>query len=105
MIDIKYIPEDLADYYDYDDISYQDNQIFDDAMIKAGFFAYGGTRRSHRHITSKFHNTGYYEVISTLTGLTEDEIKAKHQEIAVNEDLKELNRLAEKYGYSIIKKD
>lgn len=105
MIDIKYIPEDLADYYDYDDISYQDNLVFDDAMIKAGFFEYGGTRRSHRHITSKFHKTDYFDVISTLTGLTVEEIKDKHQEQFQKEELKELNRLAEKYNFALVKKE
>lgn len=105
MIDIKYIPEDLADYYDHDDISYQDNAIFDDAMINAGFFTYGGTRRSHRCITSKFHHTGYYDVISILTGLTEDEIKAKHQEQLQQEELKELYALAEKYNFTVVKKE
>lgn len=107
MIDLKYIPEDLEEYYDHDEISYQGNPQFDDAMIKAGFFEYGGFRRSHRCITSKFHKTEYYDVISELTGLTKDEIAAKYkeQQEQEQEDIKELKRLAEKYGYSIIKKD
>lgn len=105
MIDIKYIPEDLQDYYEYDDISYQGNQLFDDEMIKAGFFSYGGVRRSHRRITSKFHKTDYYEVISILTGLNVEEIKEKEQQKITIQELQELNNLADKHGYVLVKKD
>ena len=68
FVNISDIPEDIDDYYDNNEILYTGSKKFDDIMIDRGYFEYGGTRRSHRHLTKKFNNTTITELINDLTG-------------------------------------
>lgn len=102
-LDLKYIPEDFYEYWECTDILYQDNVYFDDAMLKTGFFECGGTRRSHRIVTSKLKNLTVDEAIEELTGLSHEEILKLHEQEQLDEDMRELDRLIQKYGLQLIK--
>lgn len=102
-LDLKYIPEDFYEYWECTDILYQDNVYFDDAMLKTGFFECVGTRRSHRIVTSKLKNLTVDEAIEELTGLSHEEILKLHEQEQLDEDMRELDRLIQKYGLQKIK--
>lgn len=97
FLELREIEEDLADYWDHDEFLFQGSDKFDKAMIERGFFQYGGTRRSHRYITEKFHNSTYDQVITSLTGLSLEDIEKKKEEYIRNRDIETLKHLIEKY--------
>lgn len=103
MLDLKYIPEDFYEYWECSDILYTDNVHFDNAMLKAGFFECGGTRRSHRIVTKKLKELTLYNAIEILTGLSYEQITKIHEQEQLFEDMRELDRITEKYGLQKIK--
>lgn len=95
-IDENKIPDDIDEYYNNTDILFQGDREFDEIMIERGYFSYGGTRKSHRIITDKFHNTEFKEFYKDLTS----------KDYIVNnfsEDEKILFDLAKKLNYKLIK--
>lgn len=102
-LDLRYIPEDFYEYWECSDMLYQDNVHFDDAMLKAGFFECGGTRRSHRIVTKKLKELTIDEAIEVLTGLSHEEITKIHEQEQLLEDMRELDRITQKYGLQKIK--
>jgi hypothetical protein len=102
-LDLIYIPEDFYEYWECSDMLYQDNVHFDDAMLKAGFFEYGGTRRSHRIVTKKLKELTIDEAIEVLTGLPHEQIAKIHEQEQLLEDMRELDRITQKYGLQKIK--
>lgn len=95
-IDSDLIPQDIDCYYDNSDILFQGSEEFDKIMLDRGYFLYGGTRRSHRIITDKFHNTEFKEFYKDLT--SKDHIANNF-----SEDEKILFDLAKKLNYKLIK--
>lgn len=95
-IDENKIPDDIDEYYNNTDILFHGDKEFDEIMIERGYFTYGGTRRSHRVITDKFHNTKFKELYKDLT--SKDYIETN-----ISEDEKRLFDLAEKLNYKLTK--
>lgn len=102
-LDLKYVPEDFYEYWDCSDILYQDNDYFDDAMLKAGLFELGGTRRSHRIITKKLKELTVDEAIQKLTGLSHEEILKIHEQEQFDVDMIELDNIINRHGLNKIK--
>lgn len=71
-IKLSDVADDIDDYYSEYDISYQGSDKFDEIMLDRGYFAYGGTRRSHRIVTDKFKKTKIGDVLNDLTGMNLD---------------------------------
>lgn len=105
LIKLNEIPDDLDDILCEDAICCGTfSQEFDKAMLVNKFFEHGSFRRSKRIITSKAKELGVDGIISVLTGLTIDDIKNIRIEELKVADIVEMNRIADKYGFKIIKK-
>ena len=98
--------------YDLDELIEEDEHIlgtysekFDKVMIDNGLFEYGTVRRSHRIITNKCRELGYYGVIEILTGLSKEEVKQYFFEQSKKERIQEMKKTAEEFGYILTKKN
>ncbi len=100
------IPYDLEELLFERDVSITDiDSNFDIAMIELGLFEYGGTRRSHRLITSKATDLGIDGVIELLTGIPISKFNEKQMEINKNLDIEKMFKLAKALDYVIIDND
>lgn len=104
MIWLKDIPDDLSEMLYEDDIMYTGSTTFDKAMIENEFFNYGSIRRSHRVITKKAKDAGYFGIVETLTGLTEEDVRSIWADEVNERDYNTLIELAERYGYDLVKR-
>lgn len=98
------IPTDLNEMLDEGEFLFYGDPVFDDAMLKAGFFEHGATRRGHRIVTDKAISVGFIGIVEELTGLTEQEQQEYYLIEIERTELKVLLSLAEKYGYTLQKK-
>jgi hypothetical protein len=94
MISLKNIQDDLEELLEESDIQYYGDPKFDEAMLKAGLFEHGCTRRSHRYIPEKKRQLGYFGIIETLTGLK----KKKFLTFGLK-----IQKIVEEFGYTITK--
>jgi len=98
--------------YDLDELLEEDEHIlgtysekFDKAMLDNGLFEYGTLRRSHRIITDKCRDLGYWGVIEILTGLSEEEVNQYFLEQSKNERIEDMKKTAEEFSYILTKKE
>lgn len=105
LIKLKDIPEDLEDILDEDEICCGSfSNEFDKAMLENKFFEVGGTRRSHRIITSKAKNLTVEQLICALTGMTPTQLQIEEERIETENEMNNLVKLAEKHNFTLTKK-
>lgn len=105
LIKLKDIPEDLEDILDEDEICCGSfSNEFDKAMLENKFFEIGGTRRSHRIITSKAKDLTVEQLICVLTGMTLTQLQIEEERIEKENEINNLVKLAEKHNFILAKK-
>ena len=106
MIDYEDIPYDFEEMIEDGEFVHGNfSKKFEEAMFDNELMEYGSYRRSHRIITDKCKELGYWGSVELLTGKTEDEIIRKLDEELKNERIKEMFEIAKEYSYVIIDKD
>jgi len=103
---LEELPYDLYELIDEDEhILGTYSEKFDKVMIDNGLFEYGTLRRSHRIITDKCRDLGYWGVIEILTGLSKEEVNQYFLEQSKNERIEDMKKTAEEFGYILTKKE
>jgi hypothetical protein len=96
------IPCDLEDMiYDGEHILGNYSEKFDRVMIGMGLMEHGSSRRSHRIMTEKCQNLGYFGTVKLLTGLTETQVREIWAEETKENEIKKMFETAKEYGYII----
>ena len=96
------IPNDFPRYWEEEDINFQGDEDFDRKMLEKGYFEHCWGGRNYRTITEKLHNSDYFDVCADLLDIDVAEYKRKCAEDVERTELKELKRLADKYGYILV---
>jgi len=105
LIKLKDIPEDLEDILDEDEICCGSfSHEFDKVMLENKLFERGDTRQSHRIITSKAKALSIEEIIFVLTGLNSKQLQIEEEKIKTEREMNYLVQLAEKYNFTLSKK-
>ena len=106
MIKYQDIPYDLEEMiYEKEHCSGSYSDAFDNEMIKLKLFDYGNTRRSHRIVTDKCLELGYWGTVELLTNRTKQDIEIDTYNERVQKEIETMFNLAKEHGYYVVKNE
>lgn len=104
LLSLKDIPTNFKDLFNEGDKCSIEDSKFKKAMIRHDFIDDDNIDLP-KLITEKAKNLNYYGIVEKLTGLEEDEIIKAEEEETKEKEVKLMKSIADKYGYTITKKD